>query len=112
MVVSAATIVVPGNGKSGFDSEERVWETATTSKEGNGRANFLYSRHEEVVMKYKDTGHTSNPRDNLVPAAVMTLALIAYIKYVTIKKLVVESCVCVCIFRPNIYMLLNAHLHL
>ena len=40
MVVSAPTMVVTGDGESGFDSGEGAWETATTSKEGSRRANY------------------------------------------------------------------------
>ena len=40
MVGSAPTMVVTGNGESGFDSGEGAWETATTSKEGSRRANY------------------------------------------------------------------------
>lgn len=40
MVGYAPTMVVTGNGESGFDSGEGAWETATTSKEGSRRANY------------------------------------------------------------------------
>ena len=34
------TLLVTGNGESGFDSGEGALETATTSKEGSRRANY------------------------------------------------------------------------
>ena len=40
MVDYAPTMVVTGNGESGFDSGEGALETATTSKEGSRRANY------------------------------------------------------------------------
>ena len=40
MVRAMPTMVVTGNGESGFDSGEGAWETATTSKEGSRRANY------------------------------------------------------------------------
>ena len=40
MVGSAPTMVVTGDGESGFDPGEGAWETATTSKEGSRRANY------------------------------------------------------------------------
>ena len=39
-VVSMSTVVMTGNGESGFDSGEGALETATTSKEGSRRANY------------------------------------------------------------------------
>ena len=43
MVVYVTTMVVTGNGKSGFDSGEGAREMATTSKEGSRRANYPLS---------------------------------------------------------------------
>ena len=40
MVGSAPTIVVTGNGKSGFESGERARATATTFMQGSRRANY------------------------------------------------------------------------
>jgi hypothetical protein len=40
MVGYAPTMVVTGNGESGFDSGEGARETATTSKEGSRRVNY------------------------------------------------------------------------
>jgi hypothetical protein len=40
MVSYALTMVVTGNGESGFDSGERALKTALTSKEGSRRANY------------------------------------------------------------------------
>ena len=40
MVDYAPTMVVTGNGESGFDSGEGAWEMATTSKEGSRHANY------------------------------------------------------------------------
>ncbi len=40
MVGYAPTMVVTGNGESGFDSGEGARELATTSKEGSRRANY------------------------------------------------------------------------
>ena len=40
MVGYAPTMVVTGNGESGFDSGEGALETATTSKEGSRHANY------------------------------------------------------------------------
>ena len=39
MVGYAPTMVVTGNGESGFDTGEGAWETATTSTEGSRREN-------------------------------------------------------------------------
>jgi len=39
-VAAMTTLVVTGNGESGFDSGEGACETATTSKEGSRRANY------------------------------------------------------------------------
>ena len=39
-VVSMSTVVMTGNGESGFDSGEGALETATTSKEGSRHANY------------------------------------------------------------------------
>ena len=35
------TVALTGNGGLRFDSGEGAWETATTSKEGSRRANYL-----------------------------------------------------------------------
>ena len=43
MVRYMPTMVVTGNGESGFDSGEGAWETATTSKEGSRRENYPIS---------------------------------------------------------------------
>ena len=40
MVGYAPTMVITGDGESGFDAGEGAWETATTSKEGSRRANY------------------------------------------------------------------------
>ena len=40
MVDYVSTMVVTGNGESGFDSGEGALELATTSKEGSRRANY------------------------------------------------------------------------
>ena len=40
MVRAMPTMVITGNGESGFDSGEGAWETATTSKEGSRRATY------------------------------------------------------------------------
>ena len=39
-VVSMSTVVMTGNGESGFDSGEGALKTATTSKEGSRHANY------------------------------------------------------------------------
>ena len=39
-VVYLTTVVVTGNGESGFDSGEGALKTATTSKEGSRHANY------------------------------------------------------------------------
>ena len=40
MVGNTPTMVITGNGESGFDSGEGALEMATTSKEGSRRANY------------------------------------------------------------------------
>jgi hypothetical protein len=45
MVGSLPTMVITGNGESGFDSGEGALETATTSKEGSRRANYPLTAH-------------------------------------------------------------------
>ena len=40
MVGYVPTMVITGNGESGFDAGEGAWETATTSKEGSRHANY------------------------------------------------------------------------
>ena len=40
MVDDLSTMVVTGNGESGFDSGEGALKTATTSKEGSRHANY------------------------------------------------------------------------
>ena len=40
MVVFGTTMVMTGNREFGFDSGEKAWETAITSKEGSRRVNY------------------------------------------------------------------------
>jgi hypothetical protein len=57
MVVYVPTMVVTGNGESGFDSGEGAWETATTSKEGSRRANYPFSVRGGSDEKYQAEAH-------------------------------------------------------
>jgi hypothetical protein len=42
-VVYLITVVLTGNGESGFDSGEGALDTATTSKEGSRHANYPFT---------------------------------------------------------------------
>ena len=42
-VVYLITVVLTGNGESGFDSGEGALQTATTSKEGSRHANYPFT---------------------------------------------------------------------
>ena len=100
------TMVITGNGESGFDSGEGALEMATTSKEGSRRANYPLSARGGSDEKYQCGTHmrprnwneynlnrltSTNWRASLVPAAAVTPAPIAYIKVAAVKKLVVGS---------------------
>ena len=56
MVVYMPTMVVTGNGKSGFDSGEGAWEMATTSKEGSRRVTYPLSDRGGSDEKYRAGG--------------------------------------------------------
>jgi len=100
-------VVVTGDGEPGFEAGEGASKTATTSKEGSRRANYpILTVRREVVTINNDMGRFSkescnwnghvlnssarnDERASLVPAAAVIPALIAYIKVVAVKKLVV-----------------------
>ena len=104
IVIYWITMAFTDHGVLGYDSGERAWETARTSKEGSRRANFpnLNSRRkwQDITIgdcqqlsnwnEYKSKQLTRNNwRASLVPAAAVIPAPIAYLKVVAVKKLVV-----------------------
>lgn len=60
MVGYVPTMVITGNGESGFDTGEGAWEIATTSKEGSRHANYPIPER-EVVTKNNNTGLIRGP---------------------------------------------------
>ncbi|KAL6266052.1 hypothetical protein P5V15_002912 [Pogonomyrmex californicus] len=60
MVGSAPTMVVAGNGESGFDSEREPEKRLPHPRKAAG-AQITHSRHGEVVTKNNDTGLIRGP---------------------------------------------------
>ncbi len=60
MVGSAPTMVVTGNGESGFDSEREPEKQLPHPRKAAG-AQITHSRHGEVVTKNNDTGLIRGP---------------------------------------------------